>query len=1237
MYHNWSLKKSLAGILVSLIILSNSGYIPTVSAANESISCSGDSGSPTTLTESDYGGDDVTFTNGNGILGGTCYIDSNFSPKSITIQSGVTLVANGAVDIDINASDFVTIQSGGTLTHTESGRYGLQLTAATININSGGKIDVSAKGCRGGNEINQNGYGPSDTEDYNSTCATSSGGGGYGTGYNEAGGGSYGGTATWSFGPYGSTDTPFYLGSGGGGNTGAGLRGGNGGGKAYIVATNAIDVDGNILANGEDGLGSSGYTSGGGSGGSVYIQAGNYSGSGHIKAEGGDGYSWSTNSYAGAGGRVKIAYSTIELIVPTISVAAGTGGYEGATAGTSGTSLLVSAGFDTTESTVAEGAGTHEITIETSSNVSSDTTINYSVISLLAFDELDFELASGSATITNGTNSTTLEIPILEDDNYEGDETFIINLTSANNGVILNSSSSHTVTISDNDSAGLTIQESDGTTAVSEAGTTDTISVALTSQPVIPGQEVTVTLAGSDKLSLSTTELVFDDTNWDTAQSVTVSSTNDDIDQANTYDQQITFTTESLDAAYDDLEITPIDVTATDDDTSALVATESDDNTEVDEAESTEDTFTLSLQTEPVNDVTIALSLGADSSQLSLDETELTFTAENWDTPQTVTVTATDDDIDENITEIYSVSYTATSVDTNYDELEGEISVTVNDDDTADISRAVTGILGINVEETAETSDTVTFVLDSEPTADVEIAFTVDDAQFSVDTESLTFTAENWDTEQTVTITAIDDNIDETSSETYTADLAYAASSVDSNYDEISETLTVTITDNDTSNITISQTDDTTEVTEGGATDTITIVLDTEPTADVEIAVSVDEQATVDSETASFTNLNWDTPQTITISAVDDTTYETEQSATITFAATSEDENYNEFSLETIAVTITENDSAPAADTAEEPAATGGGGSSPKGTSQPQAATLAPKTTTPVAINEVKDPKSPNQIEFAAETELKSLNNSEEKIKVYTPVVYEAKDLNPDVKKELANLELGLKPKFGIDIRTSVSHVELSKEATVKIEVGEKFKEVGNLEVWYYNEKTKRLEFVTNKVNKTLDGKKVSFKTPHFSYFVIVENEKAPTRTLAKLDAPIWYKDAMYKTIIFGVTTEAESKTHSFQEEVTDSLTLQYFAKAIKKEVKVNMESKSKISRGDALKMLDLMTPDLKRNKVINANSYFSDINGDNDLRKALEKAIEHEIISTSANKFRPKDNLTYSELVSLASKLVQR
>jgi hypothetical protein len=85
------------------------------------------------------------------------------------------------------------------------------------------------------------------------------------------------------------------------------------------------------------------------------------------------------------------------------------------------------------------------------------------------------------------------------------------------------------------------------------------------------------------------------------------------------------------------------------------------------------------------------------------------------------------------------------------------------------------------------------------------------------------------------------------------------------------------------------------------------------------------------------------------------------------------------------------------------------------------------------------------------------------------------------------------------------------------------------------------------------------------------------------------------------------------------------------------MESKSKISRGDALKMLDLMTPDLKRNKVINANSYFSDINGDNDLRKALEKAIEHEIISTSANKFRPKDNLTYSELVSLASKLVQR
>ncbi len=109
---------------------------------------------------------------------------------------------NGAADIDINASDFVTIQSGGTLTHTESGRYGLQLTAGTVNINSGGKIDVSAKGCIGGTAINRIGYGPSDTEDYNSACATSSGGGGFWNGYKKNGGGGGGGgtkLVLWAF------------------------------------------------------------------------------------------------------------------------------------------------------------------------------------------------------------------------------------------------------------------------------------------------------------------------------------------------------------------------------------------------------------------------------------------------------------------------------------------------------------------------------------------------------------------------------------------------------------------------------------------------------------------------------------------------------------------------------------------------------------------------------------------------------------------------------------------------------------------------------------------------------------------------------------------------------------------------------------------------------------------------------------------------------------------------------
>ena len=88
------------------------------------------------------------------------------------------------------------------------------------------------------------------------------------------------------------------------------------------------------------------------------------------------------------------------------------------------------------------------------------------------------------------------------------------------------------------------------------------------------------------------------------------------------------------------------------------------------------------LDTEPVGDVTVTIG-GIADTELTLDKTALTFTTGNWDTEQTVRVTADQDDdaVDEDVVNItHTVSSTA---DTQYDGVTaGSVAVTVTDDDT---------------------------------------------------------------------------------------------------------------------------------------------------------------------------------------------------------------------------------------------------------------------------------------------------------------------------------------------------------------------------------------------------------------------------------------------------------------------------------------------------------------------------------------------------------------------------
>jgi hypothetical protein len=103
----------------------------------------------------------------------------------------------------------------------------------------------------------------------------------------------------------------------------------------------------------------------------------------------------------------------------------------------------------------------------------------------------------------------------------------------------------------------------------------------------------------------------------------------------------------------------------------------------------------------------------------------------------------------------------------------------------------------------------------------------------------------------------------------------------------------------------------TADVTEGGATDSYDVVLTTAPSADVVITVAGDAQCDVSPTTLTFTNGDFATAQTVTVTAVDDIDVEGAHACTITHSAASADGDYDGITIADVTGSVTDNDVAP--------------------------------------------------------------------------------------------------------------------------------------------------------------------------------------------------------------------------------------------------------------------------------------------------------------------------------------
>eukprot|EP00913_Durusdinium_trenchii_P023326 g21904.t1 len=204
-------------------------------------------------------------------------------------------------------------------------------------------------------------------------------------------------------------------------------------------------------------------------------------------------------------------------------------------------------------------------------------------------------------------------------------------------------------------------------------------------------------------------------------------------------------------------------------------------------------------------------------------------------------------------------------------------------------------------------SDTYSIVLDSQPTADVTISVNPD-GELSTSLNSVTFTPQNWNQAQSISVSAINDTDVEGN---HSGTITHSASSVDSSYHGISvANVSVGITDNDRNpGVTITQTNGSTSVTEGGNSDSYSIVLESQPIANVTIAISPDGELSTNPNSVTFTPQNWNVARSVTVVAVNDGDVEGNHSGTITHTVSSGDSNYNGISAASVSVSISDNDS----------------------------------------------------------------------------------------------------------------------------------------------------------------------------------------------------------------------------------------------------------------------------------------------------------------------------------------
>ena len=539
-----------------------------------------------------------------------------------------------------------------------------------------------------------------------------------------------------------------------------------------------------------------------------------------------------------------------------------------------------------TELSIAEGGGdSYEVVL--TSQPAHDVTITITHIG-----DGDISIDDQELTFTGSDwdqEKTVTVTSAHDDDAIDDTATFSHSVASTDvdyNGIAV---SEVAVTATDDETAGVSITPTQLTIA---EGSSDSYEVVLTSQPT-DDVIVTITHNGDADIDSDPHRLNFSSSDWGTLQTVMVTSSQDAdaIDDTATLSHTVT----STDGDYNGIAVPEVAVTVTDDETAGVSITPTD----LTIAEGGSDSYQVVLTSQPTHDVTVRITHSGDGD-IGIDDQELTFTGSGWKTPQTVTVTAAQDDDAIDDTAIFS--HTVSSTDTDYNGIAvSEVAIAVTDDETAGVSitpRQLTIAEG--------GSDSYQVVLTSQPAHEVTVNITHGgDNDIDSDPDRLTFSPSNWNQEKTATVTSAhdDDAIDDT------ATFSHTVESTDADYNGIAVSeVDVTATDDETAGLSITPTHLT--IAEGGS-DTYQVVLTSQPTHDVTVRIthSGDGDIGIDDQELTFTDSNWKTARAVTVTAAQDDDA-IDDTAIFSHTVSSTDTDYNGITVSEVDVTVTDDETA---------------------------------------------------------------------------------------------------------------------------------------------------------------------------------------------------------------------------------------------------------------------------------------------------------------------------------------